>query len=310
MCVNAAHAALKIHENWFNDPANASVVRPDEPSKAKAPVALLGSAAELLTSKNKKISEKSLSALVLGRRRAELVAPHAAGGSPYEPHPPTNADRDRIESCSGVLGHEFMSIPPRSARIGVNPPRVPGAEFRLLLQFRLGLPLSSFTGIGRRCRCGARADPYGHHSIGCKHGIETLMRHNGPVRVLAAMASRVGRVVHTGMRQYYGTVSQPPPGVEHTHTPDIIIFDCPSPGKGVMVGDVTIPHPLRPSEAIRVRQHQGRLLKMAERAAKGKGRKRCAAFSMRCTRRRRSCPQRRASLSPCRSKRTALCTRM
>ena len=98
------------------------------------------------------------------------------------------------------------------------------------------------------------------------------MRHNGPVRVLAAMASRVGRVVHTGMRQYYGTVSQPPPGVEHTYTPDIIIFDCPSPGK-VMVGDVTIPHPLRPSEAIRVRQHQGRVLKMAERAAKDKERK-------------------------------------
>ena len=99
------------------------------------------------------------------------------------------------------------------------------------------------------------------------------MRHNGPVRVLAAMASRVGRVVHTGVRQYYGTVSQPPPGVENTqYTPDIIIFDCPSPGK-VMVGDVTIPHPLRPSEAIRVRQHQGRVLKMAERAAKDKERK-------------------------------------
>ena len=76
--------------------------------------------------------------------------------------------------------------------------------------------------------------------------------------------------------QHYGAVSQPPPGVEHTYTPDIIIFDCPSPGK-VMVGDVTIPHPPRPSsEATRVRQHQGpgaRVLKVAGRAAKDKERK-------------------------------------
>ena len=99
-----------------------------------------------------KYTEKCLSQLVYARRRAQLLAPYEGAASPYDPDRLTDEDRRRVESCSGVLGHEWMGMPPRSARIGTNPPRLPGPEYRRLLQFRLGLPMDRETAAGRECR--------------------------------------------------------------------------------------------------------------------------------------------------------------
>ena len=135
--VCAAHAALKEHEERLSDGFNAALVCPEDPAKAKAPVKLGETAAAMLTGKNSKYTEKCLSQLVYARRRAQLLAPYEGAVSPYDPDRLTDEDRRRVESCSGVLGHEWMGTPPRSARIGTNPPRLPEPEYRRLLQFRL-----------------------------------------------------------------------------------------------------------------------------------------------------------------------------
>ena len=264
-----AYAALKEHEDWLNDRANATLVSPDDPGKAKAPVRLGATAAAMLTATNTKHSEKSLSRLVYARRRAELEAPYEGVESPYDGVGRlTDEDRRRIESCSGMIGHEFLGMPPRSARIGTNPPRLPGPEFRRLLQFRMGLPMDRETERGRECRCGLTGDAYGHHSVQCKHGLERKKRHNQPTRILSLMAKRIGCGAHVE-QQVYGRVQKPPKGVKNTYTADIVIDDCYGIGQQ-LVGDVTFAHPNNPSVYVARSEQRAVRLRAAARAEDAK----------------------------------------
>ena len=161
--VVAAFAKLKVDERWLNAAENKAAVRPNDPGKAKAPVTLGRSARNLLT-RNKKQTELSLSLLTNSRMKAQLLAPR----DDYYDATLTNKDRRRIVSCAGFLAHEWMGMAPRTARIGIAPPAVPGPAFRLVLQFRMGLLLTTLTAAGRVCTCRWVADACGDHSVGCK----------------------------------------------------------------------------------------------------------------------------------------------
>ena len=119
--VVAAHGRLLQHHHWLNDRANAAVVNPDDPAKAKSPLKLAPTAAGTLTAP-KKQSERTLALLVNQRMRSQLLAVPEGGESPYYERPLDNEDRRRIESASGQLAHEFMGMAPRQARVGCSPP--------------------------------------------------------------------------------------------------------------------------------------------------------------------------------------------
>ena len=249
--VVAAHGRLLQHHRWLNDRANAAVVNPDDPAKAKSPLKLAPTAAGTLTAP-KKQSERTLALLVNQRMRSQLLAVPEDGESPYYERPLNNEDRRRIESASGQLAHEFMGMAPRQARVGCSPPAVMGPGFRLCLQFRLGLRLSTNKASGRTCAsCGRPGDPYGHHSIGCDGTNARLLRHNAPLQVLLAMAKNAGHQTMIPGRgqcngQHYATLDDPPEGMAATWTPDALVLDCPQPGR-TAVCDVTVWHANRPS---------------------------------------------------------------
>ena len=266
--VVAAHAKLKTEERWLNDRANAKLVNPENPDKAKAPVAL-GSTAKQTLTKTKKQTEWSLSLLVSTRVKAQLLGPYDDHDldSPYTPAL-TNADRRRILSCGGHLAHEFIGMAPRLARVGVTPPVIPGEGFMRVLQFRLGLPQSYYTSGGRTCRCGRAGDVFGDHSIGCKFGGLALKRHNGPVRTLCAMFRRIAVSVHSG--GHYPPLEDPPEGEPAHNYPDFVVSDYPDLGD-TAVCDVTIYHPNTPSAKARDRTpHTAIPLATAVRAAREK----------------------------------------